>query len=209
MYLLEDLNWRYATKKYSVAKVSEEKVGQIVEAINLSASSTGLQPYRLFVIDNDELRQQLGEGSFNQQIANSSHLLVFAAFKNVTAEHIDSYMQLIASQREIPVEALNDFRTGLRNNFLNKTQPENEAWAKRQVYIALGTAMIASAALKVDATPMEGFDQKKFDQLLGLEEKDLSSTVIMSIGYRDEENDPFFNQKKVRLPLDEFLTTIN
>lgn len=209
MSLIEDLHWRYATKKYSTIKVSDEKVEQIVQAINLSASSTGLQPYRLFVIENDELRQQLGEGSFNEQITHSSHLLVFAAFSNVTVKHIADYMQLIATERKIPLESLSDFKASLDNFFLNNSPAENETWSMRQVYIALGTALIAAAALKVDATPMEGFDQKKFDKLLGLEEQGLRTSVIMSIGYRDEENDSFINHKKVRLPLNEFVTTID
>jgi len=205
MNLLEDLKWRYAVKQYNTEKVSEDKVQQILEAINLSASSCGLQPYRLIVIENDELRSKLGEGSFNGQILNSSHLLVFAAFNDVTSDHIKDYMDLTAKTREIPLEALSDFSATLNGYFSSRTTEENRIWADKQAYIALGTALIAAAHLKVDATPMEGFDAKKFDELLGLEEKALHSTVILSIGYRDEESDSYASLKKVRLPINDFV----
>ncbi|MDT0677934.1 NAD(P)H-dependent oxidoreductase [Autumnicola musiva] len=209
MRLIEALNWRYATKKYNDTRVSEENIEQIVQAINLSASSTGLQPYRLYIIENETLRAQLGEDSFNNQIINSSHLLVFAAFNDVTNKHIDDYMQRVASERKIPLDTLNEFKAGLANFFLNNTSEENTQWAIKQAYIGLGTALIAAAELKIDATPMEGFDPKKFDKLLGLKEKGLTTAVIMSIGYRDEEKDSIINLKKVRLPLAEFVTKID
>lgn len=209
MDLLEDLNWRYAVKKYTEEKVDDDKLKQILEAVNLSASSCGLQPYRVFVIKDEDLRARLGDGSFNAQILHSSHLLVFAAFNDVTSDHINEYMQLISQTREIPVDALADFSSTLNGHFSTSGTAENRIWADKQTYIALGTALIAAATLKVDATPMEGFDADKFDELLNLEEKGLHSTVILSLGYRDIENDPFASLKKVRLPIDEFCAEFN
>lgn len=209
MKVIENLEWRYATKKFSKEKVSVEDLTKILEAINLSASSTGLQPYRILVIENEALRKELGEGSFNAQIWESSHLLVFAAFDKVTTEHISDYMAHIAHERGIPVEALADFKAALIGGLLSRSDEENRAWASKQAYIALGTALIAAAELKIDSTPMEGFDATKFDALLGLPEKGLKSVVALAIGYRDQANDHFATLKKVRLPLADFATFFN
>ncbi|WP_461126362.1 nitroreductase family protein [Spirosoma aerophilum] len=209
MNVIENLEWRYATKKFSNQKVSADDLAKILEATNLSASSTGLQPYRIFVIDNDALRKELAEGSFNAQISESSHLLVFAAFDKVTADHISAYIAHIARERGIPVEALADFKAALIKGLLSRSDEENSAWAAKQAYIALGTALIAAAELKIDSTPMEGFDATKFDALLGLPEKGLKSVVALAIGYRDQANDHFATLKKVRLPLADFATFFN
>jgi len=209
MNVIENLEWRYATKKFSKEKVSAEDLAKILEATNLSASSTGLQPYRVFVIENDALRKELAQGSFNAQISESSHLLVFAAFDKVTADHISAYIAHIVSERDVPVEALADFKTALIGGILSRSDEENSAWAGRQAYIALGTALIATAELKIDSTPMEGFDATKFDALLGLQAKGLKSVVALAIGYRDQDNDHFAKLKKVRLPLADFVTFFN
>jgi nitroreductase/dihydropteridine reductase len=209
MNIIENLAWRYATKKFSNEKVLADDLAKILEATNLSASSTGLQPYRIVVIENDALRKELAEGSFNAQISESSHLLVFAAFDKVTADHIGAYIAHIASERGIPVETLADFKAALIGGLLSRSDEENSAWAARQAYIALGTALIAAAELKIDSTPMEGFDTTKFDALLGLPEKGLKSVVALAIGYRDQTNDHFATLKKVRLPLADFATFLN
>lgn len=208
MDLQKTLNWRYAVKKYSDKKVLEADLQTIIDAVNLSASSAGIQPYRLFVIENKELRKQLREGSFNPQIEEASHLLVFAAYKNVTQGIISNYIRYVSKVRQIPVEQLTDFRKSLEFYLLSRTEEENFIWSAKQAYIALGTALIASADLKIDSTPMEGFDNKKFDELLGLEKQGLKSVVLLSLGYRDEENDFFAKLKKVRLPKEEFVTRV-
>jgi nitroreductase len=209
MNLIEDLNWRYAVKKYNSEKVSEEKVNNILQAINLSASSCGLQPYRVFAISNEELKAKLGANSFNGQIADSSHLLVFAAYNSVTTEHVQSLTSLMAEERGVPESALQDFFISIDSYFKTRTDEQNKLWAEKQTYIALGTALIAAANEKVDSTPMEGFDPALFDELLGLQELDLHSTVILSLGYRDNESDYLANLKKVRIPLDEMVTRID
>jgi len=209
MKLLDNLKWRYATKKFSERKVSTQQIDQLIEAVNLSASSTGLQPYRIFIIENRDLREKLGEGSFNRQIADSSHLIVFAAFEKVTLEHINEYMSLISTQRGIPLESVDEFKFALVNGILSRSDEENFSWASKQAYIALGTALIAAAELKIDSTPMEGFDATKFDNLLALQEKGLKAVVTLAIGYRDEELDIFANFKKVRISEKEFATFID
>lgn len=204
MTLLDSLNWRYSVKKYSEKKVSDADVKTILEAINLSATSAGLQPFRVIVVENPEIRKQLAEGGFNPQVAEASHLLVFAAIENLNASQIDNYMQRMADTRGIPVEALSDFRKILVENITSKTPEENFAWASKQAYIGLGTGLIAAADLRIDATPMEGFNPGKYDEILGLKEKGLRSVVLLSLGYRDAEKDPFVNAPKVRLPIDSF-----
>lgn len=204
MNLIETLNWRYATKKFTDKKISEENLQEIINAINLSASSMGMQPYRLFVIENTEIRKELGADSFNPQIAEASHLLVFAALSSITQKTIDDYITMVANQRNISEESLIGFKNALEVNFITKTDEENQKWATNQAYIGLGTAMIAAANLKIDATPMEGFNPEKFDTVLGLNEKGLKSVVLLALGYRDTENDGLARMKKVRLPKEEF-----
>ena len=207
MKLIEDLNWRYATKKYSTQKVSEDDLEKIIDAINLSASSTGIQTYRLFVIEDPEMRKELGSDSFNPQIVEASHLLLFAAFDSISQETIDNYIRLVAKVREMPVEDLAGFKSAL-GALLTRTDDENFIWSAKQAYIALGTGLIAAAALHVDATPMEGFSTEKFDEVLGLKEKGLKSVVLLALGYRDEENDKYAKLKKVRVPKEEFIIRI-
>ncbi|ARS35702.1 NAD(P)H-dependent oxidoreductase [Pontibacter actiniarum] len=209
MKLIDDLKWRYATKKFSNRKVSNEDLEKIIEAIRLSASSIGIQPYRLFIVDNPSLKKTLGEGSFNSQIADASHLLVFAAFDSISQESIDAYIQLIAQERETPIAELSGFKTTISSHLLAQTDYDNFVWSTKQAYIGLGTGMIAAAALKIDATPMEGFDAEKFDKLLELKKRKLKSVVLLALGYRDEENDFFANLKKVRIPKQEFAIVVN
>jgi nitroreductase len=206
--LIDALRWRYATKKYNDKKVSDDKLERIITAINLSASSFGLQPYRLFVVDNALLRKELSIYSFNPQITEASHLLVFAAFNSINEESIDTYIKLVARERNMPVENLEVFRKKGLNGLLVKTDAQYFDWAAKQAYIALGTALIAAAVEKVDATPMEGFNAEKFDEKLGLKDKGLRSVVLISLGYRDEKNDFSAKLKKVRWPNDEFVKYI-
>ncbi|WP_294249434.1 nitroreductase family protein [uncultured Chryseobacterium sp.] len=204
METITHLKWRYATKKYNQEKVSGDKIQQILEAVNLSASSCGIQPYRIFVISDQELKARLAEGSFNGQIAESSHLLVFAAFNMITTEYIEEYISMAERQRNLPSGAMSDMKNMMVNYFAGNSDEANAIWAEKQAYIGLGTALIAAAELQVDSTPMEGFDPQQFDTLLGLQEKGLHTAVILSLGYRDAANDFLAGMLKVRLPLDEF-----
>ena len=199
MSLLNHLNWRYATKRMTGEKVPQEKVEYILDATRLAASSMGLQPYTILVVEDAELRKQIQKVAYNQpQIVEASHLLIFAAWDNVTEAQIDEYMQDIARVRSIPVESLADFKSSLMGSVVNRTQEQRYEWAARQAYIALGTALVAAAEQGVDATPMEGFDPAALDELLHLKEKGLRSVTLMPIGYRHTEADFLATAKKVR-----------
>lgn len=208
MELIKNLQWRYAVKKYTDELVTEDKIDQIIKAINLSASSCGIQPYRLIVVTNPEIRHKLAEGSFNTQIKASSHLLVFAAFNRITSEYIADYVAMMEKQRNLETGSLSALKDAVTSFFSTQTPEQNAIWSGKQAYIGLGTALIAAAELKVDATPMEGFDPKLFDDVLGLSEKNLHASVILSLGYRDTANDYLASMPKVRLPIDEFSTTL-
>lgn len=208
MNLKDALQWRYAAKKYTDAKVPAEKVDEIVEAVRLSASSAGIQPYRVWVIEDPEVKKQLQEASFNIQVTESSHLLVFAAYERITQRHLDEYIRLISETRNLPAENLADLKTRMEGYLLSLSDEETFRWASRQAYIALGTGLVAAAGLGVDSTPMEGFQADEFDRILGLREKGLKSVVLLALGYRDEARDPLAGMKKVRVPKEEFSTGI-
>jgi len=208
MELIKNLQWRYAVKKYADEWVSEDKIDQIIEAINLSASSCGIQPYRLIVVTNTEKRKKLAEGSFNTQIQDSSHLLVFAAFNNITSEYIADYVAMMEEKRALEVGALDPLKDAVTSFFSTQTPEQHAIWSTNQAYIGLGTALIAAAELQVDATPMEGFDPELFNDVLGLSEKNLHASVIISLGYRDAAADYLAAMPKVRLPIGEFATKI-
>jgi len=207
--LIEKLNWRYATKRMNGTAVPKEKLDTILEAIKLAPSSVGLQPYNVLVIEDKETKEKLYKVANNQpQILESSAILVFAAWKKVTAEHISEFMNLIATTRGIAVESLAEFQNKIQSSILSRTEDVNFQWAARQAYIALGHALVAAATENVDATPMEGFNAEQLDELLELEERGLRSVVILTLGYRDEEKDPFVHAKKVRRPHDELFIRV-
>ncbi|MES2445614.1 MAG: NAD(P)H-dependent oxidoreductase [Bacteroidota bacterium] len=210
MSIIESLNWRYATKKMNGNAVPQDKVDQIIEATRLAPTSSGLQPFRLIVITNQELKEKLVPASFNQaQIADSSHLLVFAAWDNYTEERINNVFANMHKERGTPPESTADYQKMLINSYVPRPEEVNFNHAARQAYIALGMALTEAAELKVDATPMEGFDADQFDEILGLRAKGLKSVVILPLGYRDESGDWLAGLKKVRTPLSEFVIEFN
>ena len=209
MSLLEDLKWRYATKKMNGEVVPQEKVDYILEAVRLSASSSGLQPYEIFVITNKELLEKIKVVAWNQsQITDCSHLLVFAAWDGYSLDRIEKVFVRTLAERGLPADTMDAYKKTLWDMY----EPLSKEWhanhAARQAYIALGTAMAAAAEQKVDATPMEGFTSAELDKLLELEEKGLKSAVLLPLGYRDEVNDWLVNMKKVRTPQEIFITEI-
>jgi nitroreductase / dihydropteridine reductase len=209
MNLLQDLNWRYATKRMTGAKVPQEKLDTILEAIRLSASSMGFQPYNVLVIEEPQLRKQIQAVAYNQpQIVEASHLLIFAAWDPLTDAQVDEYIQNIASERGVEIETLQGFGDSIKGGIKSRTPEENFHWAAKQSYIALGTGLVAASAVKVDSTPMEGFQPAALDELLGLKEKGLRSVSILALGYRDEENDFLAKAKKVRKPSEKLFLNI-
>lgn len=186
--LIQQLNWRYATKQYdSTKKISSEDLDILKESIRLAPSSYGIQPYKVFVIETAELRQQLREKSWNQpQITDASHLFVFAA-KNVTgATEIDEYIELIAATRGASVDDLKGFSDYMKGATAHLTEEQQLNWNAKQAYIGLGMLLTAAASLNVDATPMEGFDAMGYKEVLGL--TDYTPVVVAAIGYRSSED---------------------
>ena len=208
--LLQALQWRYATKKMDPAKaVPQEKVERILEAIRLTASSSGLQPYEVFVVTNPALREQIKPHAWNQaQVTDSSHLLVFAAWDNYTAERINHMFDLVNAERGIKNEGWEAYRQQLLNTYPQRDAETNYQHAARQAYIGVGTALIAAAAEHVDSTPMEGFDPAKVDEILGLRARGLRSVVMLPLGYRADAGDWLVNLKKVRRARQEFITEL-
>jgi nitroreductase len=211
MELLDAFKWRYATKKYDAAKkVDQVLIDKIVEAARIAPTSSGLQPFEVFVITNQELKNKIVPITLGQEIvADCSHLLVFAAWDNYTAERIDTIYSYITKEREQPADRYQAYTDRLKSMYLNRTAEENFAHAARQAYIAFGFAMAEAASLKVDTTPMEGFINDELDQLLNLSEKGLKSVTLLPVGYRDEANDWLVNLNKVRHPKEKFVTVID
>jgi nitroreductase len=199
MTLINALNWRYAVKRMNGQKVPAEKVNTILEATRLSASSMGLQPYTILVVEDEALRKEIQKVAYGQpQIVEASHLLIFAAWDNISVNQVDEYINHMAVERGVTADTLAEFRNTLAGIVTRNTQEQNHQWAARQAYIAFGTAIAAAASEQVDATPMEGFDPAALDALLNLKEKGLRSVTLLPLGYRDTDNDWLASQKKVR-----------
>ena len=210
MSLIDKLQWRYATKKMDPAKaVPQDKVDQILEAIRLTASSSGLQPYELLVITNKEIREKIKPIANGQsQIVDCSHLLVFAAWDNYTAERINNAFDMTERIRNFTSEAGTAYRQMLLKVYPARDAEINFTHAAKQVYIGLGTALIAAADAQVDSTPMEGFEPQALDTILNLKEKGLRSVVMLPLGYRKADEDWLLNLEKVRRTKENFIRWI-
>lgn len=209
MDLIEALNWRYATKKMNGNPVAQEDVNKIIEAAYLAPTSSGLQPYHVFCISNAALKQKIQPIAYNQsQIVDCSHLLVFAAWDQYTDERVDAIFDHMDAERELPFASSHEYRNGLKKTLFSMSLEEQANHTAKQAYIGFGIAIAAAAALRVDASPMEGFVNEDLDQLLGLKELGLKSTTLLALGYRDESNDWLVKLKKVRHPKTSFLTEI-
>ncbi len=208
--LLEQLQWRYATKKMDPTKVvTQDKLDRIIEAARLAPTSSGLQPFEVFVISNAEVRKQIRAVANDQsQVTDGSHLLVFAAWDNYTPERINHMFDLNVSLRGGTNEGWENYRNMLLKNYTVRDPQVNFEHAARQAYIAMGFALIAAAAEEVDSTPMEGFKPEAVDEILHLSAKGLRSVAIMPLGYRASGQDWLENLVKVRRPLSDFLTEV-
>ena len=210
MELLEQLHWRYATKKMNPNKaVPQEKVDRILEAVRLAPTSSGLQPFEVFVVTNAEIREKIKAIAWNQaQVTDCSHLLVFAAWDNYTAERINNMFDLVNAERGTTNEGWENYRRMLLEKYPARSPEENFQHTARQAYIGLGTALAAAAMEEVDSTPMEGFDNQALDEILDLRSRGLKSVAIMPLGYREADKDWLVNLKKVRKPRESFVTEV-
>ncbi|MFL9834165.1 NAD(P)H-dependent oxidoreductase [Chryseobacterium terrae] len=210
MELLDKLNWRFATKAMNGQKVPQEKLDKILEAARLAPTSSGLQPFEVIVISNQEIKEQIKPHAWNQpQITDCSHLLVFAAWDNYTEERINKMFDLTNDIRGFKNEGWENYRQQLLQMYPPRPAEENFTHAAKQAYIAFGAAIIAAAFEEVDSTPMEGFSPEAVDEILNLKEKGLRSVLLLPIGYRDIENDWLVNLTKVRKSKEDFITELN
>ena len=209
MELLDQLNWRYAAKAMNGETVAEDKIERILEAARLAPTSSGLQPFEIIVIKNQELKEKIRPEAWNQSVVTDrSHLLVFAAWDNYTVDRINYMFDLTNEIRGFKNEGWENYRQMLLSAYPQKEAEENFNHAAKQAYIALGMAMVAAAYEKVDCTPMEGFSADKVDAILGLREKGLRSTVMLPIGYRAQKEDWLVDLVKVRKPMTDLVTVI-
>ena len=199
MELIKSLEWRYATKKMNGEKIPQDKLERILEATRLAPSSYGLTPYQVIVVEDQELKEKLVGACYGQtQLKDSSAVLVFATLNTINEKSVEEYMNTIAEQRGITVDMLDDFKGMLNGSLSTMTDEQKTTWAKKQTYIGLGFSLVASAVEEVDSTPMEGFVPSLVDEVLGLNELGLSSSVVLTLGYRDTEGDSLSTMKKVR-----------
>lgn len=207
--IIDTLNWRYATKKFDhTKKVSDKDLNTLLEAARLSASSYGLQPYHIYVITDKDLREKLKPVSWDQsQIVDASHVLVFANKAEFGGELVDDYLQNVSETRGTALEDLQVYGDFMKSKLLHLPKDTKNTWTAKQAYIALSNVMTAAASLGIDTCPMEGFEQDKYDEILGLKEKGLSTAVVLPIGYRSEE-DKTQNFEKVRYSKEALVTHI-
>ncbi|KIA83701.1 nitroreductase [Kaistella solincola] len=207
MQLIENLKWRHAVKAYDPEKkVSQEDLNTILEAARLAPTSSGLQPFRIIVVENQELKEKMVQGALNPEVMrDSSHVLVFAAWDNYSEEKIDKVYDYHTDVRELPRGKFGSYTDKLKQIYSAQSAEQNFGHAARQTYIALGLAMAQAAELKIDSTPAEGFSNEVVDEILGLRALGLKSVSLLYLGYRDIEKDYLSHMKKVRIPMEEFI----
>ncbi|MDT3403414.1 NAD(P)H-dependent oxidoreductase [Mucilaginibacter terrae] len=209
MSVKQALAWRYATKKFDKAKkISSDDLNHILESTHLSPSSYGLQHYKIVVVEDPAIRERLKEAAYGQsQITDASHLVVFAAETNIDEEYVKRYVDQLAHERGVDRSSLEGFEKVMMGKISTLSPEQNLAWAQKQAYLALGILIGAASELSVDNCPMEGFEAEKFDEILGLKEKNVTATVIVTIGYRADD-DPYAKLAKVRKPASELFIKI-
>lgn len=209
--LIDKLNWRYATKKMDAGRsVPQDKVDTILKAVQLAPTSYGLQPFEVIVVTNPEIKAQIRAAAWDQaQVTDGSHLLVFAAWDNYTAERIDAFVaEILRQQGDSLPDAVKGYYNSLKDMFLPRDAELNFQHTARQAYIAFGIGVTAAAFEGVDATPMEGFDPVKVDEILGLRERGLRAVTLLPLGYRAAEGDWLAGKKKVRRPLESLVRQV-
>jgi nitroreductase/dihydropteridine reductase len=207
MSLLENLQWRYATKKMNGAKVPKEKLEYILEAARMAPSSSGLQQYKIIVVSDEALLEKIKGIAYNQsQITDCSHLLIFAAWDEYTDERVGKVFNYMMDERGLPHSTMNGYKDTILNLYATLGKDWEAHHSAKQSYISFAMAIAAAAEQKVDATPIEGFIAERLDDLLKLTGSGYKSTVILPLGYRDEQRDWLVNMKKVRTPKETFIT---
>lgn len=201
---LKALKWRYATKKFDSSRtLPEEKIKILKKSFNLTATSYGLQPLKLVVVQDKDIQEELRKASFNQkQLSTASHVLVICIEKEVGKKFIENYFKYVREIRNTPENILHPFRESLIGDFAKKPIDEVHVWATHQAYLVLGALLTVCATEEIDSCPMEGFEPEKYDEILDLDRYNLKSVLALPVGYRSED-DFFAELKKVRRPLEE------
>lgn len=207
--IIADLNWRYACKKFDPEKkLSNEEVEALMESLRLTASSYGLQPWKFLVVNNTELREKLVPSCFGQnQVKDASHLIVMCAMADVNEDHVDAYLKDISETRGVDLAEMEGFKKMLMMA-VGKPEDKKLEWAKKQIYIALGTLLTVAANMRIDTCPMEGFKPSEVDEILGLKEKGLRSVLLCPVGHRADD-DAYTEKSKVRFSKDMVIEEIN
>ena len=207
--IVDKLNWRYATKKFdSSKKVSEKDLETLLEAARLTASSYGLQPYEIYVIEDTDVRQKLRKASYDQpQITDASYLIVLANKPTFNETMIDDYLANIMAIRGVSKEDLKGFSQTMKSTLLDLPDAYKNTWTSNQAYIVLGNLMTVASEMKIDTCPMEGFDKAKYNEILGLTDKDLNAAVVLAVGYRSAD-DTTQHYPKVRYSKEQIITHI-
>lgn len=210
MSSIENLQWRYAVKKFDKNKyVSEDRINTLKEAFNLTATSYGLQPIKLVILKNKEIQHRLVEHSWEQQqVAQASHVLILCIQTNLSEIDVENYFKKVKAVRNTPDEIITPFKDYLKESIKNKSIEDLHLWAKNQAYLALGNLLTVCANEKIDSCPMEGFIPEKYDEILELTPKNLTSVLVLPVGYRAED-DFMKDQKKVRKNLEEIVIEIS
>jgi nitroreductase len=207
--VLDKLNWRYATKLFDNSKkVSKEDLNILLDAARLSASSYGLQPYHFFVIEDSEVRSKLRKASWNQsQITDASYLLVLANKPTFDDSLVDNYIDNIIETRGVSKKDVEGYSQMMKGALLGLPDEQKKSWTSDQTYIALGNLMTIAAEMEIDTCPIEGFDKAQYNEILGLNDKNLNASVVLAVGYR-ADNDETQNYPKVRYSREQIITHI-
>jgi nitroreductase/dihydropteridine reductase len=209
MNTLDAMNWRYATKKFDTSnKLTDKQFEIISEAMRLAPSSYGLQPWKFVVVKDPAVREKLRAVAYDQpQVTDASHFIVLCVRTDVDAAFVDHFIQSVAATRNMPIEALSGYADLIKGAMGHMTPEQIVEWSSKQVYLALGVALLAAAENEIDTAPMEGFDKAAFDEILGLKEHKLESRVMLSLGFRDNA-DETMHYKKARFDADEVFVTV-
>lgn len=198
---IENLKWRYATKNFNPDKtVTKKQLQTLMEAFNLTATSYGLQPCKMVVVEDQGLREQMVPIAYGQRQVIDANAVLVICTKMIDVAYIESYFELVKKIRQTSDEVLAPFKKQLVDKFSTMEKNEVDAWARNQAYIILGTLMSTCAQERMDSCPMEGFIPEKMDELLDLKSQGLTSVLLLPVGYRASD-DMFAAMKKVRLPL--------
>lgn len=199
------MDWRYAVREFSPEKLDRQVVESLLDATRKSASSYGLQPYRVVLVESEAVRRDLFPFSFGQQkVVDCSQLLVFAADSEVGDTTVQRYVNQLLKVRQTSYDEISGYADHMKQALATKSRLEKQQWAHQQAYIALGTLLTVAAAMGIDSCPMTGFDRDGYNQVLGLSEQGLESTAIVALGRRSK-NDKSATLPKVRINFEDFV----